>query len=52
MSPQAEIRRGNTERNIEQLVRDFESGELYPDDLSPGLLERLRQLLDAPDDAP
>jgi superfamily I DNA and RNA helicase len=52
MSPQAQARRGKREESVQQLVRDFETGELYPEDLSPELLQRLRQILDEQDDGP
>lgn len=45
MTPQAEENRGKREQSIEKLLRDFESGTLFPDDISPELLNRLRDFI-------
>ncbi|QLY30418.1 ATP-binding domain-containing protein [Nocardia huaxiensis] len=45
MTAQAEFNRGMREQSIEGLLRDFEDQTLFPDDLSPELLERLRKFI-------
>lgn len=45
MTPQAEARREKSEQSVEKLLREFEAGNLFPEDLSPELLDRLRVFL-------
>lgn len=50
MSRTAETRLKKHGRSLTELVSDLESGELYPEDLDPRTLERLRELVRDLDD--
>lgn len=47
MSVEDVKRRGQREKSVQQLVHDLETGELFPQDLDPILLDRLRRALES-----
>jgi superfamily I DNA and RNA helicase len=45
MTPSVEARRDQREASLVSLVSDFENGNLFPEDLSPELLDQLRRFI-------